>query len=64
MTSPTFRAVKYINTYNGSTNPDNTNKIPDNTIETLTHHSSQSSRIILAAFSAIPYNEELKCADS
>jgi hypothetical protein len=33
-------------------------------IKTHTAHSSQSSLIILAAFSAIPYNEELKCAES
>jgi hypothetical protein len=42
----------------------NTNEIDIRFIESHTHHSSQSSLIIPAAFSAIPYKEELKCADS
>jgi hypothetical protein len=42
----------------------NTNEIDIRFIESHTHHSSQSSLIIPAAFSAIPYNEELKCAES
>ena len=62
MTSRVAKAMKYMNTL--ILTGYNTNEIDIRFIESHTHHSSQSSLIMPAAFSAIPYNEELKCADS